>query len=142
MAAPLPIVVDWTGLKSHWNPLWLASLCLYAYGHVRVPILYIGKCGCTSTVDSRWNCAHKDDLFDFFEDEYGIRKVAILHGKIIVPAGRRLSPELIRDIESLLIYRLCPPGNIACTRSRTRRPGLRVKCTGHWPLKRDWFWDV
>ena len=49
---------------------------------------------------------------------------------------------ILRSVESLLIYRLRPPGNIGGTGSRALRPGLREKCVGDWPLKRCGFRDV
>ena len=138
----LQVVVDWQTLRSKRDPLWEACFCLYAYLHPqRRSLLYVGKADYCS-IRQRWRGEHKDDLFDFFEESYGLRGVEVIQGEIEMPSKRRLSSALVCDIESLLIYRLRPPGNIAATRSRTLRPGLRVKCTGDWPLKRDGFWDV
>jgi hypothetical protein len=56
--------------------------------------------------------------------------------------GRRRSSQLLADVESLLIMRLQPACNVACTRSRYMRWGLRVNCSGDWPERRTCFRDI
>lgn len=85
--------------------------------------------------------SHKGEIFDFFWDRYGIEKVNVMQGEVVLEKGHKRSTELLADIESLLIVRLQPPGNIAYTRSRIYRPGLRVKCIGDWPHRRTGFHD-
>jgi hypothetical protein len=42
----------------------------------------------------------------------------------------------------LLIHELDPCGNTGSTKTRPRfRSGMKVYCTGAWPLKRDAFFD-
>ena|SRR3989442_456593 len=55
---------------------------------------------------------------------------------------RRFTGEMLSDLESLLIHRIKPPGNIQCLQGRTRRPGMTVKCEGDWPQSKLVFRDV
>jgi hypothetical protein len=135
------VEIPWVELNKDRHPLWQAAFCLYAYLHPeRDRLLYIGKAD-LQTVRQRLHGDHKDDLFDFFLNRYGIEHVRVLHGDLVLEDGRRRSSELLADVESLLIIRLKPPGNVASTRSRTYRPGLRVRCTGSWPFRRAGFHD-
>ena len=47
----------------------------------------------------------------------------------------RYNPEKLADVESLLIKRLRPRGNIMSINTRISRPGIRVLCDGNWPHK-------
>ncbi len=136
------VQVDWLELKRHTNRLWYANYCLYAYLHpFRNWLLYVGKvCGCT--VRQRLQGKHKEQVFRDIEREYGIESVRVLVGGLLLEAGRRRTPELIADVESLLIYRLKPYANISASRSRINRPGLAISCTGAWPFVRTGFRDV
>lgn len=134
------VEVDWTHLNER-DPRWQDRRCLYAYVSRRGDILYIGKAG-RQTVAQRRTGSHKDKIFRFCERKLGIREFGLLHGCLSLEDARRLSPELLTDVESLLIIRLRPPCNIASTRSRYLRPGLRVRCTGQWPHRRTGFRDV
>lgn len=134
----IEVTVNWqqpNGEENSW--LWGVSRGLYAYLNLDSgddeEILYIGKVDGT-TVRRRWNRSGKQGFWDSLEQERGIYSHGIIVGLIEVPAGRRLSRELITDIESLLINRLCPWGNIQCRNSRISRLGLTVKCEGVWPL--------
>jgi len=69
-------------------------------------------------------------------------QVRVLHGEPVLKEDRRRSSELLGDVESLLITRLRPFGNIQSRGSRVMRPGLRVQCTGDWPFRRFRFYDV
>lgn len=135
------VEVKWTALSEDRHPLWSASLCLYAYLHPeRDWLLYIGKAD-FSTVRKRLHGAHKEQLFRDLYRRYQLEQVRVRHGELILEEGRRRSSELLADIESLLIMRLKPFGNVQSRRTRTRRPGLRVLCTGDWPFKRTRFHD-
>ncbi len=65
----------------------------------------------------------------------------MIQGELELEEDRRLSSQLLADVESLLVMRLQPPGNISSTRSRIYRPGMRVKCAGDWPHRRNAFHD-
>ena len=131
----------WSELEDS-DPLWSGQFCLYAYLHPqRDWLLYVGKAD-YSSVRRRLSGDHKDQLFADFYLRYGIEEVRVLHGELLLEAGRRRSSELLADVESLLIMRLQPFGNIQSRRSRIARPGLRVHCIGDWPFKRFRFHDV
>lgn len=142
MPEPLDVQVHWTRLMDN-SPEWQTNFCLYAYLHPeRNWLLYIGKSD-YQTVRQRLHGEHKDELFRFFWRKYAIDWVDVIQGDLVLEEGGRRSSELLALVESLLIMRLQPPGNVANTESRTYRPGLRVKCLGDWPLKRSGFrdWD-
>ena len=135
------VEIPWVALDDDRDPTWRENFCLYSYLHPeRDWLLYIGKADYQS-VRQRLHGDHKADLFDFFARRYGIDQVRVLQGDLVLEEGRRRSSDLLGLIESLLIMRLQPPGNVAYRASRPYRPGLRVKCTGDWPFKRSGFYD-
>jgi hypothetical protein len=135
------VIVNWTELNDERHPLWRRSLCLYAYLHpTRDWVLYVGKAD-FSSVRSRLHGSHKMRLFGDIATAYSVDSVRVLHGEIIVEKNRRRSSELLADVESLLIMRLQPYGNIQARRRRISRPGLRVHCIGAWPRRRCGFHD-
>jgi hypothetical protein len=137
----LRVDVPWMKLEDDRHPYWQADFCLYAYLHPeRDWLLYIGKAD-WQTVRRRLHGDHKAQIFDYFRQRYGIDQVRVFQGDIVLESGRRRSSELLGLVESLLIMRLQPSGNIGCTSSRCYRPGLRVRCTGEWPFKRTRFSD-
>jgi len=141
VAGILRVEIRWHELDDERDPAWLASFCLYAYLHPeRNWLLYIGKAD-NQTVHQRTHGDHKADLFDYLCKRYDIEYFRILQGDLVLEEGRRRSSELLSLVESLLIMRLQPPGNIASTLSRQYRPGLRVYCGGDWPIKRAGFHD-
>jgi len=118
------------------------SRVLYAYLHPKSQdILYLGKAE-RSSVRDRLHGVHKDAIFSSIYREEGIRKLDALVGDLLLPEGSRFSGALLSDIESLLILRLQPSYNIQSRQSRISRPGLRVMCTGEWPLRRTRFHDI
>ncbi len=119
----------------------LGRTVLYAYLHpTRDWLLYIGKAD-YSTISRRLHGEHKAQLFEEIWRAYGVDEVRFLHGGLELEEGFRRSSELLADVESLLIKRLQPLGNISTTRTRIARPGLRVHCEGDWPFKRKRFHD-
>ena len=135
------VEINWTRLGELRDPLLGTNFCLYSYLHPATDrILYIGKAD-YQTVRQRLQGEHKSELFDFFWEAFDLEEVAVIHGDLLPEQGRRRSIQLLSDVESLLIMRLQPPGNVAYTRSRPYRPGLRVKCTGDWPHRRACFYD-
>lgn len=135
------VYVNWTKLdRGRRSPLWEDSLCLYGYLHPqRDWLLYLGKAD-FSTVSMRLLGSHKQKLFKDLDERYGINDVSVLHGCIVLESGRRTS-QLLSDVESLLITRLKPYGNIQARHSRISRPGMRVNCLGNWPFSRWRFRD-
>ncbi len=133
--------IQWSSLEDDADPLWGASRGLYVYiapdDH---EILYIGKVDGT-TVRQRWNRSGKAGFWDDLERERKILEHSVIFGEIELEEGGRLSRELFADIESLLIARVRPWGNIQSRESRILRPGLRVQCEGAWPLDKRQFYD-
>jgi hypothetical protein len=138
----MDVWVHWAELQRERNRLWSANYCLYSYLHPeRDWLLYVGKVG-GSTVRQRLSGDHKQRLFRDFRKDYGIEGVRVLVGVLELEKGRYRTPELLADVESLLIIRLQPYGNISATKNRISRPGLRVHCVGDWPFKRASFRDA
>lgn len=103
--------------------------CLYCYLHPDTDeILYIGKADGPS-VQQRYGAPDKDSFFDDLESAHGIRDVEVLVGVLGLEEGHRLSRELLGDIESLLIMRLQPFGNIQSKQSRISRTCARSVST-------------
>jgi len=133
------VKVTWTQLTEH-TPHWDYCGCLYAYVDSESgEVLYIGKADYHS-VGQRLSGRHKENVFRYFR-RYGVRSFDVIHGQLWLEEGRRFSRQLLADVESLLINRLLPPANIACTKSRISRPGMRVTCSGDWPDRRRRFHD-
>lgn len=134
--------VHWGRIKRDSDPLWDLARGLYAYiAPNGSEILYIGKVDGT-TVRNRWTRSAKESFWDDLEKKRQIRQHIVIVGEIELDEGCRLTRELLADIESLLIKRLQPWGNIQSRYSRIPRPGLRVICKGDWPLKKCKFHDV
>jgi hypothetical protein len=137
----MEIEVEWS-LAS--DSEWEQTGCLYAYLHPETDeILYIGKAD-GKTVRQRYTAANKKDLFDYFKDELGVEAddLNAIVGNVWMDENRRLSRELLADIESLLISRIQPPGNIQKREARISRPGMVVTCTGQaWKHDRTKFVD-
>ncbi len=122
--------IAWTRLEEDDDALWQDSQCLYAYAEPDTDeLFYIGKAD-YQTVRQRLYGPHKEDLFN----DLDLDEVAVVHGALVLEPGRRLTSELLGDVEALLIMELQPPGNVAYTHSRPSRPGMTVACVG------DWLW--
>lgn len=134
------VIVHWTNLEDK-HPLWQLSRGLYSYWSPTASrLFYLGKVDGT-TVRGRWNAPDKRGLWSFIERRLGYRDHAVFAGEILLAPGGRLTLELLADIESLMISRLEPVGNIQSVRSRIERPGLIVECRGDWPSRRRRFVD-
>ncbi len=131
----LDLTVDWREAKDGGD-----ARCLYAYVDPATgDVLYIGVADRCSVAE-RWNGHRGDGVFAFFEDQLGLEEWDTLVGDVELVAGmERLSPELLLDIETLLIRRLRPRGNKQMP--EPRRPGMRFTCEGAWPLDRRVFVD-
>jgi hypothetical protein len=136
------ITVRWRGIASEDSDLWDYRRVLYAYFAVDdKEILYIGKAG-LQTVRERRTRSAKKSFWDDLEKERNVHETIVRVGEIRLGEGRKLSRELLLDVESLLVKRLRPWGNIRSRSSRISRPGLRVRCEDDWPLKRREFYDM
>lgn len=134
--------VEWRRISPESEGLFRAARVLYAY--VVPPhneIVYVGKAG-GKTVGERWSWSAKEDFWSDLERERGMKYHAVLVGELELPKGLRLTRQLLADVESLLISRVNPWGNIQSVRSRISRPGLRVVCLGEWPLAKATFIDT
>jgi hypothetical protein len=118
------------------DPAWRWSGVLYAYLHPSEPeLLYIGKAdGATSDLRRRWRADDKLEFWRDLERQRGLFAHRVIVGEVTLPAGRRLSRQLLADVESLLIFAVGPWGNLQSRESRLSRPGFSVRCTGRsWP---------
>lgn len=132
--------VEWLQINGPRDPAWGYWRCLYKYVDPDTgEILYIGKADRCS-VRERFNSAGKGSLWKWLE-ERGIDGTHVHVGLIDWGPGRRYSPEKLADLESLLIKRLSPGGNIMSTSSRISRPGVRLSCSGEWTHARSRFVD-
>jgi hypothetical protein len=98
-------------------------------------ILYIGKAS-RQSVGGRWLCPSKGRLHKLAKQEHAqmCPLVAGLH------TSRRITAQLIGDVERLLIFLLNPrwngPGKLTC---RLHHRELVVRCSGEWPHRRALF---
>lgn len=111
----------------------------YAYVHPETSdILYVGMAW-HPTIRQRSTDRDKRLFFDFLSNEFGITGVEVRVGEVWMDG--RLTRQLLSDVESLLIKRLQPPGNIMCRSSRISRRGMRLECLNEWPHKHARFVD-
>ncbi|OHE85571.1 MAG: hypothetical protein A3G75_13715 [Verrucomicrobia bacterium RIFCSPLOWO2_12_FULL_64_8] len=132
----------------HWRPItvetdeaWTQTRRLYAYLSARgTEILYVGMTW-HATVRSRWSRSGKPYFWDDLEEQRGIHAHRVLVGGLALFPDERLTKHLLAEIESLLIHRLQPWGNIQCQRSRIVPSGLVVNCRGTSPHRLCTFRD-
>ena len=117
---------------------WQLMRVLYAYFLKRpFELIYVGKAWGT-TVRSRLTASDKSSFWRAYNRTYGERIPDVMVGEVLLESGSRFTKELLADIESLIIQREKPWGNIQSTRTRISRPGMRVMCTGAWRWKREY----
>jgi len=119
------------------------NFCKVLYANIdilRDKIVYIGKADFCS-VKERLNGKDKKGLYDYLKKN-DIPKIRTIVGNIYLESDKKLSRELLIDIESLLVKRINPIGNIQSTKTRISRPGMRVFCEGFWPLVKNAFYDI
>jgi hypothetical protein len=118
--------------------MWHLSRCLYAYlSPDGREILYIGKAWGT-TVKARWSRSAKENFWTDLQKERKIGSHIALIGLVCMIGDQRLTSQLLSDVESLLINREKPWGNIQSRCARISRPGMQVKCSGKWPGVRSY----
>lgn len=126
------VKIKWRYISGKKDPKWDWCRALYAYLTVdRDEILYLGKAYKCSVIE-RWHRAAKKGFWNELETQRGIKKHVVMVGDIFLPEGSNLTDPLISDIESLLIKRINPWGNLKSVKKRISRPGLRVECKGSW----------
>ncbi|MES9851047.1 MAG: hypothetical protein ABW170_04360 [Candidatus Thiodiazotropha sp. L084R] len=137
----MEIEIHWTFAENEDDEILNFHRVLYAYTDgAGKNIFYIGKAdGCS--VKQRLRGSHKKDVFEYLEKKVGLSEYGLAVGEFHLPEGRRLSPELISDAESLLIYILKPRANIQSVESRISRPGMELICYGDWPYHENHFVD-
>jgi hypothetical protein len=134
----MAIEIEWKTLLPD-SKQWNHTHVLYAYVHPDTgDILYVGMAW-HRTVGQRFTDRDKQALFDFFSNELGLSGVDVRVGEVWMDG--RLTRQLLSDVESLLIRRLQPAGNIMCRSSRISRGGMRLKCLNEWPHERTRFVD-
>lgn len=132
----MSIRIRWHAIRGDDDPKWRWTGVLYAYIAPRAnEILYVGKAdGANSSVRRRWNADDKAGFWRDLERQRGIYKHAVIVGDVDLGPGRRLTRELLADLESLLIKWEQPWGNRQGRNQRNiSRPGMEVQCTGDWP---------
>lgn len=139
------ITIDWRDVydeSARWADRWEYTLALYAILHPRrQEILYLGKAD-GSTVRSRWAANDKHErVWRRIEDDLGLSSHGFIVGEFRLAPGCRLTRELVSDIEALLIHQIKPWANTSNVASRGgySRPGISVRCGGHWPLRKKTF---
>lgn len=136
----MKVEIEWTSNEAE---VWRSSGCLYAYLHPRTgEILFIGKAG-NSTVKQSFEAPDQCDLFEYFQAILRLdsKDLSVIVGEVILEDGRRLTKELLADIQKVLSKRVKPPGNIQDNNNEVSRPGMVVSCTGEWPHNRKLFVD-
>jgi hypothetical protein len=134
----MDIKIDWKILTPD-SKEWDYYRVLYAYLNPSdAKIVYIGL-AFHRTIRQRFKEKDKKPLFDFLRDKHNIYSVDVLMGDLEMDG--RLTRQLLSDVESLLIKRVQPIGNIACKNSRISRPGVKLQCYNQWPYERIRFID-
>lgn len=136
----MSVKIKWYWIDDETELLWSVNRGLYAYVSPKGEILYIGKVNGT-TVRKRFQPSAKPSLWNFIVNGLGHNYVKVMVGLVELPLGSRHSRQLLSDIESLLIYEIKPPGNVACRNTRISRVGLSISCNGDWNYFRKKFFD-
>jgi hypothetical protein len=135
------IRIHWAATIGNDDPKWGWSGVLYAYlAPDAEEILYVGKAdGATSTVHTRWKAVDKMGFWRDLERQRGIWRHATIVGAVDVGPCGRLTRQLLADLESLLIKREGPWGNLQGRKTRNfSRPFMEVRCSGFWPGRRQY----
>lgn len=136
----MQIDIEWDFLEDD-DDRWQSLRCLYAYvAPDKEEILYVGK-SWGVTVRSRWNRSGKENFWDDLEEKRGIKTHYVLLGELFLDEGKRLTSQLLADVESLLIINEKPWGNIQSVNSRIKRTGMVVNCNEKWPSSRKYYID-
>ena len=136
------VIILWNPIGWDNDPKWHWKKVLYAYlSPGKDEILYIGK-AYKNTVRERWRYSGKEGFWDDLESQRGISKHIVLVGEMKFVEGVYLTDQLLSDIESLLIKRVKPWGNIQSKALRISRPGLRVRCLGGWNKWKEEYRDI
>ena len=138
----LKVNVHWSGISDRNDEKFYWNRVLYAYLHpVTNVILNIGK-AFYQTVQERFDDESKLSFWEW-ANRNGVTKVRVLVG-VVETNSNRLTDQMVSDVESLLIHRIKPRGNVQNVLSRSlSRPGMKVLCYGRdWPLVQRLFEDL
>jgi hypothetical protein len=114
--------------------------CLYALVTPQGrEVVYIEKAW-RATVAERLRCRAKDAMWEHLSS-CGIQECKVLLGEVMLQRNRRLTEQLLTDVESLSIMAEQPIGNIQSMSSRISRRGLRLGCAGKWPVRAKHYVD-
>ena len=101
----LLVRLHWNSVQTDDDPRWCYERAVYAYlAPQKAEILYIGKCDGT-TVRARWRYGAKHGLWDYINEERLLKTHRLIVADVELLRGKRLSRELLSDIESLLIHK-------------------------------------
>jgi hypothetical protein len=129
-----------TEIELFWEPVDQLALqarnALYLCRKLRGrKVLYIGK-SVRQTIKGRFLCPSKDRLARLAREE-GVSLRPLVAG---FHTSRRLTPQLIDDVERLLIYLVEPCWNVRGKNTcRLHHRDLVVRCSGEWPHPRTSF---
>src|ERR1700730_15060678 len=134
----MSIEIQWKTLSPE-SKEWHHRHVLYAYLDPDTDeILYVGMAWHRS-VRQRFTDRDKQSLFHFLFDQLRLDGVKVLVGSVLMEG--RLSRHLLSGVESTLIKRLKPAGNIMCRSTRISRRAMRLECFHEWPHERARFVD-
>jgi hypothetical protein len=139
------IILDWRVVGNHggrWAERWEYTLALYGILHPDDDeFRYIGKAdGCS--VRSRWNAMDKHErVWRHIEFQRNLFEHRFIVAEFRIAEGRRLTRQLVCDVESFLIYHIKPWANTsnASSPGHYSRPDMVVYCQGHWPFRKKTF---
>ncbi|MBL0869726.1 MAG: hypothetical protein IBJ18_04025 [Phycisphaerales bacterium] len=123
--------------------LWDQTRVLYAMTHPEdgAP-LYIGKAW-GATVYERIRARDKQRVYSRIQRQEAVpsHRLQAMIGFVNPPGRMRMTAKLLSECEQLLIWQLCPCGNVQSTSSYQCRDGMAVRCIGAWPLRQQTFVD-
>lgn len=134
------IEISWRQIKSGRNSALDVPWALYAYFHHADshPPIYVGRA--INGAFSRITARDKQSMHDAMAESRITPRIFV--GHFGIHEDRRMSDELLSDVESLLIKRLQPAWNTMSKKSRGySRPGMVVRMFGTWPHPRSEFRD-
>lgn len=136
------VTVNWRYLDAKGQDAgWDCWKCLYAYLTPNEDeIIYIGKAD-RASIKERWKGKDKQTLWEYLDNDRKIFDHIVSIGILNLEQGNRFSPQLLSDVESLLIAYEQPLGNIQCIKSRISRTNLAVRCIGDWIGKAEFYQD-
>jgi hypothetical protein len=135
------VEVHWRSITGPRDVAWRWSGVLYAYLRPdHEELLYIGL-AYGRTVRERWAYTAKSRTWNCIAKGGTDRHICLV-GELALDDGRRLTRQLLNDVETLLIKGAQPKCNVMAKGYRIERPGLCVRCLGGWKGWRSEYRDV